>query len=442
MRTLTLTATGRNVRIDYPNHIAFMYSRQPVIVTFISGAAGVTSVDVKLTCTTTGRTHTESRAPYSSRLEFDLSRIMQLLATDVDEITKRIDYAPGQGLSEPFSLEVSYTASNTTTQLLKEGIVGMYGALDQGEIYGKHTQRRLWVNFPQTFNLWRDSDGAVQFMVDGEGFVPELSAADSCYECSLMDTLNDYEESGLINALKRGIPPQTFGLSFLSRIEDGAETPQDLRAITLIPDLSRRLDGTYLRWLNRRGEMSYWLFMNSKLRVTSAVADNFVRYYQGDPTIPEGSIFQNPQKASYREAREMVLGAVGLSLEEFEDLCDLATSPVVERLMPNPDIQPEDQPSNPEDTELIYEGGNAATQDAEFLIESAEGVDTELEGGNAETREASRAAMLRAGVPRPDKWQRVNVVAGTFERNIRRMTPSRQDLEIIIELPERNTIQL
>ena len=441
MRTLTLTATGRNVRIDYPNRIAFMYSRQPVIVTFISGAAGVTSVDVKLTCTTTGRTHTESRAPYSSRLEFDLSRIMQLLATDVDEITKRIDEGSGQGLSEPFSLEVSYTASNTTTSLLKTDIVGMYGALDQGEIYGKHTQRRLWVNFPQTFNLWRDSDGITQFVTD-EAFVPTGASDEPCYECSFMDTLSALGEFDMIEALKRGIPPQTFGLSFLSRIEEGTETPQDLRAITLIPDLSRRQDGTYLRWLNRRGEMSYWLFTNSKLRVTTAVTDSFSRYYQGDPTVPENSIFQNPQKASYREAREMVLGAVGLSIDEFEDLCDLATSPVVERLMPNPDIQPEEQPSNPEDTELIYEGGNAATQDAEFLIESAEDVDTELEGGNAETREASRAAMLRAGVPRPDKWQRVNVVAGTFERNIRRMTPSRQDLEIIIELPERNTIQL
>lgn len=423
MRNLTLTATGRIVRIDYPNHIAFMYSRQPVIVKFISGAAGVTSVDVKLTCTTTGRTHTESRAPYSSHLEFDLSRIMQLLATDVDEITKRMDEESGQGLSEPFSLEVSYTASNTTTRLLKADIVGMYGALDQGEIYGKHTQRRLWVNFPQTFNLWRDSDGITQFVTD-EAFVPTGASDEPCYECSFMDTLSALGEFDMIEALKRGIPPQTFGLSFLSRIEEGTETPQDLRAITLIPDLSRRQDGTYLRWLNRRGEMSYWLFTNSKLRVTTAVVDSFLRYYQGDPTVPENSIFQNPQKASYREAREMVLGAVGLSCDEFEDLCDLATSPVVERLMP--DVQTEDA-----ELEIVYAGGNATT-DTSVLIESDASLDTDVDGDGAGTEVVTPKNI----------WQRVNVVAGTFERGIRRMTPSRQDLEIIIELPERNTIQL
>jgi hypothetical protein len=350
---------------------------------------------------------------------------MQLLATDADELSKRIDYETGQSLSETFRLEAYYTAGGTTTQLLTAEIIGMYGALDQGEIYGEHTQRRLWVNFPQTFNLWRNPDGAVQFITDDAYITPTLGRGyEECYECSLMNTLSAVGESDLINALKRGVPLRNLGLSWQSRIENGNETPQALRTITLIPDCSRRTDGTYLRWLNRRGEMSYWLFANSKLRVTTAVADSFVRYYQGDPAAPESSIFQNPQKASYREAREMVLGAVGLSRDEFDDLCDLATSPLVERLMP--DVQPEDT-----EVSTVYDGGDATTE-ARTIIESAAGLDTEVDGGDASTSNA----------PQVNRWQRVNVVAGTFERGIRRQTPSRQDLEIIIELPERNTIKL
>lgn len=428
MRTSTIAPTGaatRQARIDYPNSVAFMYSRQPVIVTFGDGATPVTSVAIKLICITTGRMHTELRAPYSLRLEFDISRIMQLLATDADELSKRIDYETGQSLSETFRLEAYYTAGGTTTQLLSEHIIGMYGALDQGEIYGEHTQRRLWVNFPQTFNLWRNQDGAVQFITDDAYITPTLGRGyEECYECSLMNTLSAVGESDLIQALKRGVPLRNLGLSWQSRIENGNETPQGFRTITLIPDCSRRTDGTYLRWLNRRGEMSYWLFANSKLRVTTAVADSFVRYYQGDPAAPESSIFQNPQKASYREAREMVLGAVGLSRDEFDDLCDLATSPLVERLMP--DVQPEDT-----EVSTIYDGGDATTE-ASTIIESAAGLDTEVDGGNASISKA----------PQVNRWQRVNVVAGTFERGIRRQTPSRQDLEIIIELPERNTIKL
>ena len=419
------TSTVAGVRINYPNSVAFMYSRQPVIVTFPGGAAGATSVGVKLTCPLTGRTHTESRAPYSSSIEFDISRIMQLLATDVDHITKRFEDEEGTSLSERFELAVSYTQGQTTTQLLTAEIIGMYGALDQGEIYGEHTQRRLWLNFPQTLNLWRDPEGSVQFVTDEAYLSPNAPQDAPCSECSLMETLRAVEEASLIDSLKRGVPLRNLGLSWRPRIEEGNETTQTLRTITLIPDCARRTDGTYLRWLNRRGEMSYWLFTESKLRVKTSVADTFVRYYQGDPSTPERGIFQNPQKASYREAREMVLGAVGLSRDEFDDLCDLATSPLVERLMPGA-LPGDDAP------DTVYDGGDATTQEPDTLIESAAGLDTEVEGGDASTGKSAQS----------DRWQRVNVVAGTFERDIRRKTPNRQDLEIIIELPERNTIKL
>lgn len=369
----TLIQSG--VRIDYPNSVAFMYSRQPVIVTFLlDGGAGVTSVDIKLTCVTTGRSHTESRAPYSSSVEIDISRIMQLLATDVDQLTDRVE--DGASLSEPFTLEVAYTKGQATTQQLTAEIIGMYGALDQGEIYGENTQRRLWLNFPQTFNLWTDDDDSQGFIIFGEYVFANLAPTYPCNEYDLMLVLRNEDHFDFIEKLRTGAPCN-LGITWRSKIAYGAEIPMISREIRLIPDC--RTDGTYLRWLNRRGELSYWLFTESKLRVTTSLADTFTRYYQGDPTIPESDIFRNPQKASYREAREMVLGAVGLSRDEYDDLCDLATSPVVERLMP----------------------------------------------GTNQTM-----------------WQRVNVVAGTFERDIRRKTPNRQDLEIIIELPERNTIKL
>lgn len=426
MRTSTITTGGRTVKLEYPNSVAFMYSRQPVIVTFTSGATGVTAVAIKTTCTTTKRTHTETRAPYSSKLEFDISRIMQLLATDVDEITKRLANT-GASLAEPFTLEISYTDAEGTHDLLEEPaeITGMYGALDQGEIYGEHTQRRLWVNLPQTLNLWRDAEGVVQFVTDEAYLEPTLYTEKDCHECNLMSTLSALGETDTIRALRNGQPLRNLGLSWRSRIEEGAEETQGLRTITLIPDNSRRGDGTYLRWLNRRGEMSYWLFTNSKLRVSTSLQDSFMRYYEGDPATPKSGIFTNPQKASYREGREMILGAVGLSRDEFEDLCDLATSPVVERLMP--DVAAEDT-----DLDTVYDGGDANTE-SDIVIESAAGLDTEIDGGDANTGKA-------AGVV--NRWQRVNVVAGTFERNIKRNTPSRQDLEIIIELPERNTIKL
>lgn len=382
MRTLYRTTSLGEIKLEVPNYASFIYSRQPVIITFPNGAAGVTSVDIQLKANLEGGgTHTESRTPYSSVVEFDISRSMQLVAPDVDGVSKILDEKPANGLSIDFILKIYYTSTDgTTTNLATEYITGLYGALDQGETYGEPLHRRLWVNFPQTFNLWRDQYNKVQFVLE-EGFVaPDVArGVDSCYECDLMQTLYSKGREDLIESLKRGVPLPYLGFTWRYLIEPGKSSAQPVRPVYLTPDCSKRSDGTYLRWLNRRGEMSYWLFKNSKMRVTTSVADSFVRYYSGDPASPANAVFQNPQKASYREAREMVLGAVGLSRYEFDDLCDLATSPVVERLLPDSD---------------------------------------------------------------PDLWQRVNVVAGTFERDIKRQTPRLQDLEIIIELPERNTIKL
>jgi len=429
MRTTTVTITdtaSRTVKVDYPNSVAFMYSRQPVIVTFTSNAGSVASVAVAVTHSS-GRTYTETRARLGSSVEFDISRIMQLLASDVDIVTRRA-YSGGS-LAETFSLTVKYTttAGLTMTALeVSSDIIGMYGALDQGEIYGEHTQRRLWVNFPQTFNLWKDANGEVAFVTDDAYIFPDISPDKPCNECNLMNALSAVGERELINSLRTGVPLRNLGLTWRSRIQDGTETPEELRTITLIPDCHQPGDGTYLRWLNRRGEMSYWLFTNSKLRVTTAQTDSFSRYYSGDPAALVSSVYQNSQKVSYREVREMVLGAVGLSLDEFDDLCDLASSPVVERLMPQ--VTQEDQ-----GTDTIFDGGTALQEEEpEVVIESSANLDTEIEGGDAKTGKETTST----------RWQRVNVVAGTFERSIRRNTPSRQDLEIIIELPERNTIKL
>lgn len=382
MRTLTLTNYEGNpvvMTLQYPNSVAFMYSRQPVIVEATEGAENVASVQLTVTALSGGQpSHVESRVLHEGRAEFDISRIMQLLATDVDEVLRRMDLRQGASLANTFRIAVGVTLTNGASLNMTgqpEDIVGMYGALDQCETYGEPVQRRLWVNLPQTFNLWRSSDGKVRFMVGQTPVTPTAAAGVPCNECSFVDALKSEGFADILAALESGVRLDV-GLSWRSLITAGAETPEDLRTVTLVPDCRSAEDGTYLRWINRRGELSYWLFTNSTVKVTSAVSETFSRHYEGDPAAPVRKGYINPQKANYREAREMTLGATGLSSDEFGDLCDLATSPVVERLVG------------------------------------------------------------------ADQWQRVNVAAGTYERRIRRNTPTLQDMEIIIELPERNTVTL
>lgn len=420
MRHITAFAFGTTdtlAEIYYPNSIAFLYSRQPLILENIYEGA----ITVQATISNGTQTHVESRDPRDGRVEFDLRRAMQLLAPDIDDAPQRAD--THKPLSAEFSIQLKMLfGQNSPAYVNLSNITAIYGALDQGEIYGEHTQRRLWLNYPQTFALWRDIDGEMAFITDDAYIYPDANGVDFC-ECDFVQTLKDSGETKLLQELRNGRPLLNLGLTWRTRIADGQESREDIRTVTLVPDNTRRGAGTYLRWLNRRGELSYFLFTNSKLRTISSVSDTFTRYYDGDPATYDGGVFVNPQKANYREAREMVLGATGLSLDEYEDLCDLATSPVVERLMPD---AIEDAP-----TARVFDGGDAA-DDASKIYLDGETATTEVGDGDARSGQ----------VPVVNRWQRVNVAAGTFERSIRRTTPSRQDLEIIIELPERNTIQL
>lgn len=431
MRTTTIAISETDnqiLTIQYPNSVAFMYSRQSVIIEAQQDSDNLEKVTLEVHHLDSGQSHSESRAFYAKRAVFDISRAMQLLAPEVDTLfQRRMSHTAGQSLSEAYEIIVRvHLTDGTVLEAANWSIVGMYGTLDQGEIYGKHSQRRLWVNFPQTFNLWRDAHGETAFVMDDAYIYPDILDTYACHECDLIGTMLAAGELDEFKQMLPGRPQHNIGLTWNKRIERGQETDEELRIVTLVPDHSKRDDGTYLRWLNRRGEVSYYLFKNSQLRVTTSVSDSFSRYYEGDPCTPVGGVLQNELKAQYREAREMVIGASGVSLDEFEDLCDLASSPLVERLLPRtPEI----------DTEvgLVYDGGSAGSS-SKVLVDSEAGEDYEVDAGDAAAPDRLKADEY--------VWQRVNVVAGSYARNIRRRTPNGQDFEILIELPERNTIKL
>lgn len=431
MRVSNISIQGdanKLLRITYPNSIAFMFSRQPIsIEAQYDASADIDSITVDVLNDLTGDVYSETRALFAGRVEFDISRILQLMSDDVDSLTRRLRHEAGQTMTVPFTIHISYNSAVWgSDMLLAFPLTVMYGALDQGEIYGEHSQRRLWVNFPQTFNLWKNEEGEVAFVLDDAYIYPDIdNDSVPCHECDLIGTMLAAGELDEFMRMLPERPQRNIGLTWLSRIELGAEQSQELRTVTLVPDYSKRDEGTYLRWLNRRGEMSYYLFRNSQMRVSTTVEETFSRYYPGDPATPADGVLYNPLRAQYREAREMVIGAVGVSRDEFEDLCDLASSPIVERLLPN---VPEEDTA----VDVVFDGGTAGTS-TKVQIDSEAGEEAEVVAGGAAPDRLKADEYV---------WQRVNVVAGTYARNIRRTTPNRQDFEIVIELPERNTIKL
>lgn len=416
MRT-TSFASPSSGRVRYPNSVSFMYSKQPVIVE----CSGAQTAAVTLTCTSNAnKAHTETRSLFEGWAEFNISRVMQNLSRGLDDLLQRLNYESGASLAETFRLQVRVDG---VMVLDTSDMQALYGALDASEVYGDKTTRRVFVNYPQSINMWKAALGAYSATFAGVSVSPSFpSGAGHCREESLQDLLSP----DALERLRNGLDV-AGSISWLYRIQEGTQTQQASRTVILKGDATPRGRGAYLRWINRRGEVSYWRFDKAQLETGGAVGDTFSRYYSGDPAEPVGQVYTNPDKRNYRETRRLALTASQLSEEEFDDLCTLLTSPVVEMLY-----------EAEEYTGLGYilDGGSAASSDYGADVDGADAGASlaGLDGGAAEAVSLYHSAE--------DRWIRVNVEGGTQQRQTRRPAPRLHDFDIVIALLERNTPKL
>lgn len=387
------TLNRLNGTVEYISPLAFMYSRVPLLVRYPKGLSN-TTVTVSVVNDDIGESFNETRMLNAGSASFDLSRIMQCLAPDVTTMLQ--EQRRGLGAYTNFDVNLLLGGSLVWTGRF----TGIYGALNANEAYRYNTageaspvNRRLWVNFPQTFALQRDENDEFYYQTAYAKLYPEdLNTDNFGYENNLMQSLRvlsdfDIEANRLLLQLKSG-SAQTIGFSTDRAINAQAEVvggnaPFWLR---LQPDLTPRdASGvTYLRWLQRDGSIGYWLFRNGELQTSAEAGSSFQRY-NANPNVPSyyvGEFVQfdgNPLLSDYAETRTMNLSAEIRNRDEYEYICGLLTSPVVDRL-----------------------------------------VDSETHEG----------------------WERVNIMPSSQGLSLRRDTPFSRTLELAIQLPRRDTIKL
>jgi hypothetical protein len=388
----TLIGSGRTIgTLSYISPLAFMYSRVPLLLSFLKPTGRVT---VTVTNQDTGESFQETRSTYNNKASFDLSRIMLYLAPDATSLLSE----SRAGLAAYTAFSVSLSIGSVEAWSLP--FVGIYGALNANEFYRYNSEglrgpvnRRLWVNFPQTFQIQIDESDEFYYQTEaGSKIYPErLNSDNFAYEDYLVQSLSalsdyDIDANSLLLQLKSG-NAQTVGLSTDRAINAQAEVvggnaPFWLR---LHPDLTRRdaTGVTYLRWLQRDGSIGYWLFRSGELQTTSEEAASFQRYNENPNVSSYWDDFLhfdgNQLHADYAETRTLNLSAEIRNRDEFEYLCGLLTSPVVDRL-----------------------------------------VDSETHEG----------------------WERVNIMPSSQGLSLRRDTPFSRTLELAIQLPRRDTIKL
>lgn len=393
MRTYSLQLrAGKTATVQTPNLLSFMFSPQVVGLTGLDPGNEVT---VTVANSHTGESMEEKKTYYRDSIQFELARIIQILSElEPVQALRRIDYTntATKGFLQQFSITIrvkGYEGTLTTNMYL------LPGALDGAEAYGIGKKTiRLFVNFPQSLNCWTDSELPLTFNSFNLSFnssyngieYTNIQAPDDicknskCSEVNVLKFLEDHRPAAA-NSLKSGKTiTGYYGIS-ANRIQYGQThevSANDAKEeLTLKPDL--RTEGVYLRWLGRNGETEYWLFTPGKKTTSVAVRNTFSRF-MGDTNMPVGGVLPNSDYQDYSETRAITMGSNDVTFDEYERLCGLATSPVVEMLVDN-------TPGN-------------------YI------------------------------------WQRVNVAGGSYERNIRRSTPGLQTFELTINLPKRNTIQL
>lgn len=377
MTTLSFTSTITG-SAQMPNVVAvYMYSPFPVIVR----SAELDAVTLTLTNTMTGASHSETRSLYDGKAEFDIARVAQLLAPDVDEVFRMNLSQDGE--AAPYTTMELVLEAPSTEGLLTLTLFALYGAQNQTEErFGKQS-RRIFVNYPQTIQIWKGSSEEMWLSgdyIDGD-FYPALSlfpAAPDMVEMNLMQHIWRGEQvAALREALVSGKPAD---ISVACRF-GGVDTlsSRDYYGLKLVPDLTPRGTGTFLRWLHRDGTFGYWHFASGTSTTGAASRTTFMRRIDGNPAEPVNGAYRNSVKADFIESRQIGLGTRCATQEEHDYLCGLVTSPVVERLI-------------------------------------------EVNGAN--------------------RWQRVNVVPGSYARSMRFDAPSVQPFELAIELPPRNTVSL
>lgn len=374
MTTISFTSSGGSVQI--PNALViYMYSPFPVIVR----SAALTSVTLTLYNQATYRGHSETRELHDGKAEFDIARTAQILAQDVDDVFRMNLSQDGE--AAPYTTMEFELEAPDGAVLLTRTLFCVYGAQDQAEGRFMPQTRRFFVNYPQTLQVWKDSHDEILLSGDyiTNDFYPalSLSSAAAMVEMDLMLHLGESNGTTLRKALLSG---KTADITASCRFGGfDTLTAQDYYELRLVPDLAPRGTGTFLRWLHRDGTFGYWHFENGVLTTGSGVRSSFRRHIDGNPAEPVSGAYRNGAKADFSESRQIALGTKCETSEEFDYLCGLVTSPVVERLI-------------------------------------------EVNGA--------------------DRWQRVNVVPGSYARNMRFDTPSIQLFELAIELPQRNTVSL
>lgn len=322
-RTFTHARTG--IVVEYPNatHFAFV----PAIIKATGIPAEYDGLGVTVHDPATGTRYHEEREPLHCAVHFDIRRYLQLLFGDTEH--SRIAYGQAfvdSPLERTAEVTVYWSGGTSRQELLTFAMDAIWGAVSARESSGGIMRRRWFVRYPFSVDVYARNGTSFDVQVDGRRsdlmfYCHEADAAGATpYHRYLLDPARLLNAAAIDRTVHLAVPH-----SLVLKDDDEAV---GMVAYTL--DVDRSAEGVYLRWIDRQGRYSYYLFREVGSAATMT-ASAWERSGTGVPTAYAGGVnVETPVRQTLTRRRTRTLGAKLVDRETYDFLLTLAQSVVVD----------------------------------------------------------------------------------------------------------------
>lgn len=327
-------------QLTYPEDYIFAQSRHTYIqIDRLSDADNVPNsgglVKMEVTDTTANKTYTESRyLDQEGRAVFDIARFLQIFMED----TVKADVFTGDNINSTLVID-----HNVTVRLWYSGtwfwtlstfeVVNGADEVTDNWWFG---QRRLrwWKNYPFTFDFRNLENVDIEINDSGlsQSFVlPQITTDPNNYGRIRVNANRVFT-----SAVNKAVISTNNGMQFI----DGSFYSSAPNAVAIIGNSCPRSDkDVYLRWFNRHGELSYWLFKRHSLQRKFKATDNQRAYIKDERIDPDSHIIDNALLRALTVEGELKCYTDALDGIDYEIVRQLFTAPFVDLYLPEPSVR-------------------------------------------------------------------------------------------------------
>lgn len=321
--------SGDGYVIEYPNRLA--YAGMPALVS-VSRADDY--IGVSVTITIDGSVYVEKRSIYSGGATFDISRYMQtaFVGKDLsvgygDEQTRRTN------LAQDVEIAVVLTADDgSAEEALTFDVKALCGYIAYGQTNGGVKYRKVYANYPQTFDFYSTSDTSLSVVYDnGEEYDIEPLSIEGGIEQTAIELSRWWSvPSDARSGVLKG--NNVMWLVGDNELEGDCEYRLSI---------DRSTSGVYIRWIDHFGQWCYYLFRVTGENYTAQELQTWMNSALRDGATAVNNVVQSPNFLNQEmEVQHTIsLGAKLVDAETFDFLLSFITSSRVEVMLNAEDYQ-------------------------------------------------------------------------------------------------------